>query len=124
MKNKFLNTALAFSIIGLLVGANVYAHGDHKHEEAGKLGKKEAISAAAKGVASIISKKEKIEGVELDATWNDKAVTSRAIKKEGSGYYIIRFTNQKLNKNLFILLSDDGEVFDANFSGVFKDLKE
>ncbi len=64
-----------------------------------------------------------IEGAALDASWENTAENDKKISKKGNGYYIVSFAG-KSTKILYVLISDRGEVYDANYSGKFEDLKD
>jgi len=72
----------------------------------------------------MIKQKQPVEGVPLDAAWGNTDAADRKISKKGSGYYIVSFDIKAAGKTLYVLLSDAGELYDANYSGKFKDLKE
>ncbi|PJZ29494.1 DUF6488 family protein [Leptospira kmetyi] len=124
MKIRSITKAVPIAVSILLLVTSIYGHGDHKHGAERKVDKKEAIQIASKGVANLVSKKEKIDGVELNSSWNNTDNVSKTIHKKGEGYFIVQLANRKLVKSLYILISDDGEIYDANFSGIFKNLKE
>ncbi len=103
-----------------------HSHGGstHSHDKAAKkIDDKGAIAAASKGVAAIIEQKKPVEGAALDAAWSTTADADKKISKKGNGYYIVSFAG-KDTKTLYVLLSDAGEVYDANYSGKFEGLKE
>jgi hypothetical protein len=60
----------------------------------------------------------------LDKSWNDISADEKRIHKKGNGYYIVSATNKKAGKTLYILMSLAGEIYDANFSGVFEGLTQ
>ncbi|PJZ79209.1 DUF6488 family protein [Leptospira meyeri] len=121
MKKKLIAFTFAFLISGMFITSSKYAHDHHSHE---KLNKDGILLSASKGVSALVSRREKIEGIELNGTWIDKSTTSKEIKKEGKGYYIVSFSNEKVGKILYILISDEGTIYDANFSGQFPGLKD
>jgi len=99
-------------------GGSTHSHG----EEAKKIDDKGAIAAASNGVAAIIEQKHQVEGSALDAAWATTADADKKISKKGNGYYIVSFAG-KDSKTLYVLLSDAGEVYDANYSGAFEGLE-
>ncbi|TGN16937.1 DUF6488 family protein [Leptospira idonii] len=121
MKNNLTKWLLTLALMGSVFGSGTFAHDHSSHK---KLSKSEILASASKGVSALIAKKEKVDGSRLDVSWEDKSVTSDAIEKEGEGYYIVKFTNAKLAKSLFLLISASGDIYDANFTGVFKNLKD
>jgi len=118
-------TTLALTAVLALSTASVtYAGSGHSHDApAKKIDDKGAIAAASKGVAAIIEQKKPVQGSALDATWATTADADKKISKKGNGYYIVSFAGKDA-KTLYVLLSDAGEVYDANHSGKFEGLKE
>jgi hypothetical protein len=43
--------------------------------------------------------------------------------KKGSGYYLVSVLNTVEEKTLYVLMSDAGEVYNANFTGEFDGIK-
>lgn len=100
-------------------GAGGHTHGSQSQ----KIDDKTAIATASKGVAKIIEQKQPVEGVALDAAWANVTEGNKKISKKGNGYYIVSFAGENA-KTLYVLLSDAGEVYDANYSGKFEGLKD
>ncbi len=59
----------------------------------------------------------------LHPSWSSLRVSEKRLYKKGNGYYIISLSNTSQGKTLYILMSIEGEVYDANFTGVFPGLK-
>jgi hypothetical protein len=89
-----------------------------------KLDDKALIDAASKGVASLIQQKQEVGGETLDGAWGDISETAKSISKKGNGYSLIKFKDRNSKRELFILLSDAGEIYDLNFTGQFIGLKD
>ena len=98
-------------------------HG-HSHSAPKKLDDKGLIAAASKGVNAIVLQKLEIDGELLDESWSNTADAAKSVRKKGAGYSIVKFDKKDSKKSLYVLLSDIGEIYDANFSGEFSDLKD
>lgn len=89
-------------------------------------GHADAISAKeAQDVARYVAVKltEEDRGMgfgKLDASWKDIPDDGVAIKKSGPGYYVVAMKNENEKQVLYVLMSNTGSVYDANFSGEFK----
>ncbi len=104
-----------------------HSHGDGTHthsKQANRIDDTGALIAASKGIAAIIEQKQLVEGSLLDGTWGNTLDADKKISKKGKGYYIVSFDNKASNKMLYVLISDTGEIYDANYSGKFEGLKE
>jgi Family of unknown function (DUF6488) len=116
------------AIFALLMTAatNLYAGPGHSHDlpERAKIDDQGAIAAASKYVPLMIARKTPVEGAELDAEWGTTADENKAISKKGQGYYVVSFNNPAKGKMLYLLLSDTGELYNANFTGTFIGLNE
>lgn len=100
-----------------------HSHG-HSHAAPAKLDDAGIINAASKGVAAIVKQKQAVEGKELSQSWSGIPDAAKSISKKGRGYSIVKFEDKEAKQNLYVLLSDSGEIYDANFSGTFPNLKE
>lgn len=58
----------------------------------------------------------------MPANWGLVKINSASIHQRGKGYFIVRVANPHDPNVLYILISDDGEVYDANLSGNFEGL--
>jgi hypothetical protein len=109
-----------FATLLLLTSQFVYSHSDHAH---GPISEVQAQALAA-SVASQLSTQDAGLGIgKLPASWAEIAQENVSMHKKGNGYYIVAINNTSENKTLFVLLSNTGKVYDANFTGTFKDLK-
>ena len=98
--------------------------GGHTHAPAPKLDDQGVIAAATKAVSSMVDKKVKVDGASLGAEWKGIPEADKKIGKTGNGYRVVVFTETKSSKTLHLLVSDAGQLYDANHTGVFKDLKD
>lgn len=102
-----------------------HEHGhSHSTTKPKSLGSKELISLASKHVIAMVSIKHSIEKAPLASSWTKIPDTQKSIAKKGADYSIVKFEDSAAKKSLFILVSETGELYDANFTGEFKGLKE
>ena len=97
---------------------------DHGPAPAPKLDDKGILAAATKAVSALIDQKIQIEGAPLAAEWKNIPEADKKIGKTGKGYRIVAFADTKAGKTLHLLVSDTGALYDANYTGVFKGLKD
>jgi hypothetical protein len=116
-----MKTFASLFLIGLLSTAQqVAAHSDHHHAP---ITEQSAITVA-KNVAAKLSVKDGGLGFgKLPASWNSVPVKDVKLHKKGEGYYIVAVNNETEKKVLYVLMSAEGETYDANFSGDFKNIK-
>lgn len=121
MKKHFMKKHLRVCLsLMLLFSQQLFAHSDHSH---GPISAAEAVALTAK-VAKQLSSKDVGLGIgKLPASWAATPQSQIAIHEQGPGYYIVAAENKAEKKTLYVLMSFGGEVYDANFSGVFKGLK-
>lgn len=81
----------------------------------------QVISKAQRDLVHIVDSKRLVDGQALDPRWKDS--TQKQIHKQTLSYYIVSFTHNTLQDTLYILLSDKGMFFGANFSGQFNQLE-
>jgi hypothetical protein len=60
---------------------------------------------------------------QLDGSWSNLPEDASTIHVRGAGYYVISVENTYERATLFVLMSESGEVYDANFDGVFEGLE-
>ena len=95
---------------------NSYAHGDHQHEPIAKA----SVVAIASDVAIDLASRDAGLGFgQLAESWASIEKENIEIYKKGQGYYIASVQNNSEQKTLYVLMSDQGEVYDANFNGTF-----
>ena len=96
----------------------VYAHpGGH-----GPVDDQQAIEIAISVTQQFVDYDPGLEFGKLNKSWKGIPASHAGIYKKGNGYFIISVNNKELSKVLYILLSINGEVYDANFSGEFAGL--
>ncbi|PCJ37351.1 MAG: hypothetical protein COA75_03605 [Cellvibrionales bacterium] len=84
------------------------------------LNNQQAIEKAIEHKRMIMEQPEVIKGVTLDDSW--QTVTDTKIHKKDVRYFIVSFYNAGQGKTLYVLISANGEFYDANFTGTFKGL--
>ena len=94
----------------------------HEHTESAQLEEKKIIKAARTTLKQLIDQKHTVEGTTLDTQWQNH-LGSGAVTEKGNGYYIVSFTREK-QQSIYLLLSNSGELYDANFNGTFIGLKK
>lgn len=115
MKIKtFILSLIAFLLFSSQL---VFAHGSGHGGP--PISAEQAISTASESVTMIVSQNVEIENGTLDASWNAIPEADKAIYKKGRGYYIVSVNNKALDKTLYVLLSAQGEFYEANYSGKF-----
>lgn len=103
----------------MLLSQPVYSHvGGH-----GPVSEKEAIYIASQISRQFIDMDPGLGFGKLNKSWKNIAEDKQSVYKSGDGYYIISIENTIEEKTLYILMSIQGEVYDANFSGAFPGLK-
>lgn len=60
----------------------------------------------------------------LPESWGKLSQDNASISSKGNGYYIVSVKNDAEKKTLFLLIGTNGNVYDANFTGEFKGLKQ
>lgn len=107
---------------------------DHAHEHSPKrfaetpkviIDEKGALTASATAINTLVRQALPVEGGLLDESWAQVGNEARTIHKTGKGYFIVLIKNETGEENsLYLLLSDKGELYDANYTGSFEGLKE
>ena len=105
-------------LTGLLISAPVLAHEFHAH-----VSDQSAPSVGLKTAADLSKKDAGLGFGQLPSSWSEVPVQNAKLHKKGKGYFIVAVTNDKEKKTLYVLMSDEGKAYDANFTGEFKDLK-
>lgn len=110
---------LSIYIVLMFFSQSVFSHmGGH-----GPVSEKEAIYIASQISKQFVGMDPGLGFGKLNESWNKVAEDKQRIFKAGDGYYIVSIENTVENKILYILMSIEGEVYDANFSGTFPGLK-
>ncbi len=87
--------------------------------------KPEAISIAKSTIKRLTEKDSGLGFGQLPASWANLPAESVKVHETGEDYYIVSATNTSEGKTLYVLISaEEGQAFDANFTGKFKDLAQ
>jgi len=116
IKRLILSLTLAFSVFH---GQATLAHGGGH----APITDQQAILVATGVVDQFVARDPGLGFGKLGASWKNLPANAKKIKTRKPDYYIVGVTNKKEGKTLFVLMTRSGEVYDANFSGVFKGLK-
>jgi hypothetical protein len=105
-------------VLTLLTSQSLFAHSDH-----GPISESAAQSLALDVATNLTTRDAGLGFGQLPITWASVPAENIAITKKGKGYYIILVLNESEKKTLYVLISDVGEVYDANFTGEFEGVK-
>ena len=127
-----IKTLIIACTLSLFAAPITYAGSDHSHgggahahnAPAQMIDENSAIAAASSAVTMLVEQKQSVEGAPLNAAWKETVEADKKIIKKGNGYFIISFDNKSVEKTLYFLLSNTGEIYDANYSGKFEGLKD
>jgi hypothetical protein len=96
----------------------VWAHESHTHVS------DQSVLAVAKDAAAQLTAKDQGLGFgKLPASWNDVPLKNAKIHKKYPDYYVVAVKNDIEKKTIYFVISSEGDVYDANFTGEFKNLK-
>ena len=111
--------SIAFSLV-LLCSHHAFSHGDHDHDP---ISESQAVLLAADVAKKLSEKDVGLNIGKLPDSWKSIPDDGVLMHKKGKGYYIVSVENKEEKKSLYVLMSSDGEVYDANFSGIFEGLE-
>lgn len=60
----------------------------------------------------------------LPESWRKVPAKNTKLHRNGDGFYIVSVTNDAEQKTLYVLMTSNGDVSNANFTGEFEGLKE
>lgn len=116
---KKLAAILLASVLGTAQFA--MAHDDHEHSH---ITEPAALVVTQKTLTQLTEKDAGLGFGKLPASWAEVPAKNVKLHKNGDGYYIVAATNDAVVKTLYVLISsEDGAVYDANFTGEFQKLK-
>ena len=116
MKNPIF--ALLF---GFLSGVtSVIAHEGHDHSY---ITETSAVDVAKNYSIQLTGTKGEFEVDSLPESWREVPAKNAKLHKNGDGYYIVAVENAKEQKTLYVLMTSNGDVYGANFTGEFAILK-
>ena len=114
---KILN-CLLFSAT-LFISQYAMAHGDHEHREPRVISESVALIVAQRATTSMSRKDAGLGFGQLPESWSTIPKEDLAMHKNGNGYYVVSVFNKDEETTLYILMSNLGEVYDANLTGEF-----
>ena len=106
---------IVFSLLLMFYAHNVLAHGGGH----GPVSKATAMAIALNTASQFSDFDSGIGFGKLDNSWKTLGAESSNIHVDGNGYYIVSVENKQESKTLYILMSESGSVYDANFTGKF-----
>ena len=113
-----MKTIAALLLTSLLITNPVLAHESHVH-----VSDQSAPSVGLKTATDLTKKDAGLGFGKLPDSWAGLPPQSAKLHKKGKGYFVVAVNNDKEKKTLYVLMSDEGKAYDANFTGEFKDLK-
>lgn len=116
MMKKLLSV---LSFLFVIHSSSALAHpGGH-----GVVNENQAMAIALYAAESLVDFDAGLGFGRLEESWRNLPEEVTRIHARGNGYYIIGVENTYEKKTLFVLMSEGGEVYDANFSGEFEGLQ-
>ena len=106
-------------LVFLFHSQTVLAHGDGH----GPITEKQALTIATTAVAQLVESDAGLGFGQLKTSWNALPKSATRIQSKGAGYYIVGVAHEKEGRTLFVLISAEGGIYDANFTGEFKGLE-
>jgi hypothetical protein len=110
---------LVLILSGVLFSTNAFSHGGSH----GPISAEKAQIVATDVAKQFTTSDPGLGFGQLSTSWLDLPAAQSSLHEAGVGYYIIKLNNKEENKSLFVLMDISGEIYDANFTGEFKDLK-
>ncbi len=107
---------IGFWIMSLVYGQAVLAHGDGH----AAINDEQAVTVATAAVAELVASDVGLGFGKLDPSWNRVSKNAKRVESKKGGYYIVSVQNKGEGRTLFILMSEGGAVYDANFTGKFE----
>lgn len=107
-------------IIAVLFTTHAWAHpGGH-----GPVNDEQAI-AIAENVARRLADEDFGLGFgQLKPSWKELPAGSVRLHTRGAGFMVMAVQNKAEARVLYVLMSENGSIYDANFTGVFKKLPQ
>ncbi|MEN0037844.1 MAG: DUF6488 family protein [Cellvibrio sp.] len=121
MKNLLSASLLSAMLLGVLSSSPaVLAHEGHDHSYVTET---KAITIGRDTTTHFTQNDPGFGFGKLPASWRDLPIANARLLKNGDGYYIVTVTNEAEKKTLFLLMTSNGDVYGANFTGEFEQLK-
>ena len=110
--------SVLFSII-FFVSQLAVAHGDHDYQPPLQVSESVALIIAQRATVSMSQEDAGLGFGQLTESWSTIPRADLAMYKKGRGYYVVSVLNKGEGETLYVLMSDSGEVYDANMRGQF-----
>lgn len=112
-------------LLGLLTSFQIaQAHDDASHQH-GHIAPFMATLITEKTITQLTQQDAGLGFGILPTSWNQLPSDKIKLHKSGDGYFIMAATNNAESKTIYVLMSsENGNVYDVNFTGEFKGLKE
>lgn len=114
---KTLVSALLFS--ALCSVSVVKAHEGHEHTY---ITETAAIAVGQDFAAQLTQNDAGYDFGKLPESWRKVPAKNAKLHRNGDGFYIVAVTNQAEQKTLYVLMTSNGDVSNANFTGEFEGL--
>jgi hypothetical protein len=109
-----------FTLVLLSGFQQAFAHSDHAR---GPISEASALQLAKEATTRLTEKDAGLGFGKLPESWKATPAAAVKIHKKGSGYFIVSVPNTTEAKTIYVLISSNGEVYDANFTGDFDGLE-
>ncbi|MEX1665273.1 DUF6488 family protein [Zhongshania arctica] len=103
-------------LASLFVSSNLLAHGSGH----APVTEKKALAIATQTVQGFANIDPQLGFGKVPASWANIGNEAATIFQSGDGYYIFKVVNPSDERTLYILMSAEGQVYDANTSGKFE----
>jgi hypothetical protein len=103
-------------LVSLFISSNLLAHGGGHAQ----VTEQKALAIATQIVQGFANIDPQLGFGKVPASWASISNEAATIFQSGDGYYIVKLVNPSDERTLYILMSAEGEVFDANISGKFE----
>ena len=118
--NKIVGRLVVFAAVFALVAVEALAHSAGH----GSVSDEQSVEIATSVVASLTERDAKRGFGKLAPTWAGLPAETKKIHVKRDGYVIVSIRNDSEGKTLYVLMSDGGEVLDANLTGKFSQLEK
>jgi hypothetical protein len=106
-------------LVFLFHSQTVLAHGD----DHGPITEEQVLTITTAAVAQLVESDVGLGFGQLKTSWNALPKSATRIRSKVADYYIVGVEHEKEGRTLFVLISADGGIYDANFTGKFKELE-
>ncbi|AMO69620.1 hypothetical protein DOK_15039 [gamma proteobacterium BDW918] len=103
-------------LASLFISSNLLAHGSGH----APISEQKALLIATQITKGFANVDPQLGFGKVPGSWANIASDAATIFESGDGYRIVKVVNPNEESALYILMSDEGEVYDANISGKFE----